>query len=257
MPMPCKLLEIKNLKKDFNGIRALNDISLTVNAQSIHGLIGPNGAGKTTLFNMVSGVYPATSGQIEFDSKDITNTPSHLISGYGISRTFQNGLVVPTMTCLENVLLGCLTLSKRGFLKTLLPVPFTETAGNRPAMQTARRCLDQAGLAGFEHRWAGELVWVERQLLQFARALAAKPKLLLLDEPTAGMGYEEAGHVIRLVNEIRGMGITIILVSHDINFVLGLADRITVLNFGNVIFEGTPAQVRSDPLVCEAYLGTE
>ena len=251
------ILSIEKITKDFKGVRALESVDCTVQNGHIHGVIGPNGSGKTTLFNVITGASPASYGRIFFQDREISRLPPYAIARLGIGRTFQRGFVAPTLTCLENVMCGAYSLTKPDILGTFLRVPFTSSRQELRLKKRGRECLDFVGLGGFENRWAADLVWVERQLLQMARALAADPKLMLLDEPTSGMGPDGSERVAQMVKRIVRMGITVILVSHDMNLVTGLADWITVLNYGHKISEGPPQEIRRDPAVLEAYLGRE
>ena len=251
------LLETRGLTKSFEGLLALDSVDLSVTPGSIHGLIGPNGSGKTTFFNVVSGLLPPTGGQVLFASQDVTARPAHEITRLGLSRTFQGGKVFPKMTCLENVMCGMHSRTKADVIGTFLRVPFTSSRQERACIRRATDLLDLVGLADSARRWAADLVWIERQLLQVARALASEPQLILLDEPTSGMGAEETERVRDLVREIRDQGVTIVVVSHDVRFVASLAESITVLSYGEKICEGSPEQVQCDPQVLEVYLGAD
>ena len=254
-----RILFTEKLNKVFGGIRALDGLDITIRKNQIHGLIGPNGAGKSTFFNVITGLLPPSGGKVFLDSDsdlvDVTDLPAEIITKMGIGRTFQRGKLVPEMTVLENVMCGVTSHNRSdNLLRHLFQVvaPFSHETRIK---QQALEVLDSVGMIDSADRWASELVWVERQLVQMARSLAANPKLILLDEPTSGMGVEESNKVKEIIRQIHAQGVTVAVVSHDVNLIISLCDWITALNFGIKISEGTPEQIQNDPLVLEAYLG--
>ena len=252
------ILQTKALCKDFIGLRALDELDIAVKKGDIHALIGPNGSGKSTFFNVVSGVLGASSGKIIFKSVDITDLKPHTIARMGMCRTFQAGKLAPNLTVLENVMTGAHSRTKNDLLNTFFRPFFLTSKQERMIRNMAIESLDRVGLSGRANNLAGDLVWVERQLVQVARAMVAKPLLLLMDEPTGGMGAEESEKVDAIIKRIRDeLHTTIIVVAHDMRLVIGISDVITCINFGKKICEGTPEEVRNNPEVLEAYLGRE
>ena len=252
------ILKTEALCKDFIGLRAIDTLDMAVKKGDIHGLIGPNGSGKSTFFNVVSGVLEATAGKIFFDSADVTRTKPHIRARMGMCRTFQAGKIAANLTVLENVMIGAHSRTKNRILGTFLHPPFLQIRQEKEIKQMAKKSLELVGLMNRAYDFAGDLVWVERQMVQIARALVAEPKLLLMDEPTGGMGEEESKKVDTLIKRIRERyGTTIIVVAHDMRLVTGISDVITCINFGKKICEGTPQEVQNNPDVLEAYLGEE
>jgi branched-chain amino acid transport system ATP-binding protein len=245
------LLEARNLTKHFGGLAAVNQVGLTVDEGEIVGLIGPNGAGKTTCFNLLSGFLRPTAGTIVFGGEDITRLRSHQVAGRGLVRTFQLTTLFQDMTALENVLLGMHLHSRLGLRQVL----WSRHVFLPAEVAHSRDILEFTGLAAHAGHLARNLPHGHQRVLGIAMALAARPRLLLLDEPVTGMNLEESGRVMSLVKTIRDRGTTILLVEHNMKAVMGTCERIVVLNFGQKLTEGTPAEVSTSAVVIEAYLG--
>ncbi len=248
------LLTLSDLSRRYAGLLAVDSVSLEVEAGSVHALIGPNGAGKTTLFNLISGLERADNGRILFVGQDITALPAHRRAALGLGRTFQAIRVFAAMSALENVLTGLHCQRRAGLCATVLRTPGFRRE-ERELLARAQAALALVGLAARGQTPAGALSYGEQRRVEIARALAAEPKLLLLDEPAAGMNPAETAGLAQLVGRIRDRGITVFVVEHDIGFVMGIADAVTVLNFGRRIFTGSPAAARRDSAVLTAYLG--
>jgi branched-chain amino acid transport system ATP-binding protein len=248
------LLTTISLTCRFAGLVAVDAVDIAVAPGTIHAVIGPNGAGKTTLFNLLSGLVTPTSGKIIFDGNDITHQPVHARAGLGIARSFQNIRIFGAMTVLENVLTGLHATFTIGLPSIVARLPgFLRE--EKKAMDRALTALDLVGLSGVSEKLAGALPYGDQRRLEIARAMAALPRLLLLDEPAAGMNPAETFHLAGLVRRIRDAGTTVLLVEHDMGFVMEISDAVTVLNFGRRIFAGAPAAIRNEPVVIEAYLG--
>jgi branched-chain amino acid transport system ATP-binding protein len=249
------LLTIAGLTLRFTGLVAIDDLSFTVAAGTVHALIGPNGAGKTTLFNAVSGLVPPAAGRILLRGREVTGLPVHRRVALGLGRTFQNLRLFGAMTVLENVMTGRHPRFAAPWPAIVLRLPAARRE-ERAARQRAHELLRQVGLAHVAERRAATLAYGDQRRLEIARALASDPALLLLDEPAAGMNPTETAALGALLRSLRAAGLTILLVEHDMNFVMGLSDHVTVLNFGRKIAEGTPDAVRRDQQVIAAYLGS-
>lgn len=250
------MLKLDNITIRFGGLVAVNQLSFEIQEGEIFGLIGPNGAGKTTTFNMISGTFKPTSGEIELNGTRIDGLPMFKINRMGIARTYQNINLFRTMTVLENVLVGQHPHMKSGLPSAIFKTP-RQRREEQAADEKAHQILDLVNIKGKDDWIASSLAYGDQRRLEIARALASDPTLLLLDEPAAGMNPSEKADLANLVRKIRDRGITVLLVEHDMKFVMGITDRICVLNYGKRIALGGPKEIQSNPEVIEAYLGGE
>ena len=255
VPMEQKrLLEIDHVTMQFGGLTALNDVDFQIRSGEILGLIGPNGAGKTTCFNVMTGVYQATRGMVRFEGRNLAKTDRHKITKLGIARTFQNIRLFPDMTAVENVMVGADTHHTTSVISALLHLP-KHSREEKAGLAKAHELLDFMGIGDRADDAAKNLPYGYQRRLEIARAMATEPKLLCLDEPAAGFNPAEKIELMGLIRTIRDQGYTVLLIEHDMNLVMGVTDRIVVLDFGRKIAEGSPAEIRANPAVIAAYLG--
>lgn len=251
------LLEVNTLSKRFGGYFAVADMDLTVRKHSIHAVIGPNGAGKTTLFNLITGVLPPTTGDIRVKGTSVAGSRPDRIAMLGVVRTFQGVRLFPSMTALENVLVGRFCRTRGGYLAAFTRIPGRPSATEASARRRAEELLERVGLASRRHMLASELALADQRRLEIARALATDPDLLLLDEPVAGMNPVEVQEAGEMFKSLRNDGTTILLTEHHMSLVMAISDQITVMNYGRKIAEGGPEAVQRNPEVLAAYLGSE
>lgn len=251
--MTQPILEVRNLSRHFGGLVAVNDLSFSVQPETIHGLIGPNGAGKTTTFNVISGFYAPTSGQVLYKGDDVSGVGTAELAEIGLIRTFQGTTLFKEFTVFDNVRVACHRIAEAGFLSRILG---TDQHVERAADAKAEETLEFFGLHAMRDELAANLPHGHQRALGMAVALAANPQIILLDEPFTGMNPEETRNMMELVRRVRDHGVTVMLVEHDMQAIMGLCEKITVMNFGALLTEGTPEEIRSNPAVIEAYLGS-
>jgi branched-chain amino acid transport system ATP-binding protein len=250
------MLELSGITQVFGGVTALDTVSFSIAKGDITGVIGPNGAGKTTLFNIISGIYRQTSGTVMLEGKDISGFPPERLARLAMVRTFQNIELFGGMTVRENVMVGMHTRSSSGLLACALKMPWS-ISEERRIREEAMKWLEYTGILDLSEHTAGSLPFGQGRILEIARALAAQPRIILMDEPAAGLNSQETLGLARLITRIRDLGITVVLVEHDMELVMDICDRIIVLNLGRKLAEGTPREIQENPEVIAAYLGDD
>lgn len=250
------MLELKGITQIFGGVTALNNVSFFIHADQITGVIGPNGAGKTTLFNIVTGIYQQTSGQVIFEGSDISGIPVERLAAKGMVRTFQNIELFGQMTVLENVMVGLHSKSKSGLFACSFRAPWA-IKEERRIREEAHEWLRFVGIEQLADVQAANLPFGKGRMLEIARAMACKPRMILMDEPAAGLNSQETVGLAELIRKIRDLGVTVVLVEHDMELVMDICDRIVVLNLGQKLAEGTPREIQDNPEVIAAYLGDD
>ena len=248
------MLKIQDLSKSFGGVKAVQNVSISIKKGTIHSVIGPNGAGKTTLFNLVTGVYTPSSGAILFQEENVAGMTPDQLAARGMSRTFQNLQVCMNMSAIGNVMVGAHLRMNSGLIACMLRLPSLRRA-DKLCRDEAAELMQFVGVGKYIRLAANQMSYGALKRLEIARALAARPKILLLDEPAAGLNHTETGEIEELIQKVSESGVTVVLVEHDMKLVMNLSDMITVLDYGKKLTEGTPAEVRANPDVIAAYLG--
>jgi len=248
------MLQVKGLSKTFGGVKAVQDVSFSIQEGTIHSVIGPNGAGKTTLFNLITGIYNPTAGEIVFNGDNVAGQPPNELARRHMSRTFQNLQVCMNMSAIDNVMVGAHLRLNQGMLAAMVRLPSLRRA-DAACRAEAAQLMEFVGVGKYVFAHASQMSYGALKRLEIARALASKPRMLLLDEPAAGLNHTETGEIEALIRKVADSGVTVVLVEHDMKLVMNLSDHILVLDYGKKLAEGTAAQVRANPDVIAAYLG--